>query len=194
MTNIAAIDSLNIRIPGGLDIDIVHKDPQLSCMNVHCWVLSNNGKSVLIQQRSKTTVTHPGKYDISLAGHIDGDELPLDAMLREIKEEGDIDLRGRLIEPKAPLYLEEQGQSPNRDIYVHNQRVYLYFAVIDPKEIHHFSKESDISRFEWWSLDTFALRAANPTSIRLVPHSSWYYHVVVKKLYELSRERATITA
>lgn len=194
MINIAATDLQNIRIPGGLDIDTVHKNPQLCCMNVHCWVLSSDGKSVLIQRRSQSTVTFPGKYDISLAGHMDADESPLAAMLREIKEEGDINLNGRLIEPTDALYVEEQGQCPDGKPCLHNQLVYLYFTFIDPHEIHRFSSESDVSKFEWWNLDTFALRAANPTSLRLVPHPSWYYHTVVKKLYELSRTRATMSA
>ena len=194
MTNIAAADLQNIRIPGGMDIDAVHLNPDLQCLNVHCWVLSNDGKSVLVKKRAASVLNFPNRYDVSLAGHIDADENPLEAMLREIREEGELNVAGRLIEPPEALYVEEQGKYPNGQQYLHNQTVYLYFAVLDPKEIHRHTHDADVNSFEWWNLDTFALRAINPTSVHLVPHPSWYYHLVAKRLYELRRIHAKIDA
>jgi 8-oxo-dGTP pyrophosphatase MutT (NUDIX family) len=194
MKNIAAIDLLHHRIPGGLDIDTVHADPKIECINVHCWVLSSDGKFVLMQRRSPKVLTYADKYDISMAGHVDGDEQPLEAMLRETYEEGAIDLAGRLIEPDSPIYVAEEGRYAKGAPWLHNQSVYVYFAILDPSEISLTAGDDEVSSFEWWSLDTFALRAANPMSKRLVPHPNWYYQLVIKNLYALSRSRAKIAA
>lgn len=194
MINIAASDLHNNLISGGLDIDTVHRDPQLKCINVHCWVLSDDGKYVLIQRRSANTWCYPNKYDISLAGHVDAGEQPLDAMLRESHEEGLIDLHSRLIEPDMPIDLSEPGCYKNDEKWEHNQRVYIYFAFVNKHEINIHPNDGEVGKFEWWSLDTFALRAINPTSVRLVPHPSAYYHFVAKKLYELRRTHAKMSA
>ncbi len=194
MKNIAAIDMMHHRIPGGLDIDTVHANPEIECINVHCWVLSSDGKSVLMQRRSSTVLTYANMYDISMAGHVDGDELPLQAMLRESLEEGALDLTGRLIVPDIPVDVAEAGRYAKGPPWLHNQLVYIYFVVLDPAEVALRAGDGEVGSFEWWNLDTFALRAANPMSKRLVPHPNWYYQMVIKKLYELSRTRAKIAA
>ena len=194
MKNIAAIDLLHHRIPGGLDIDAVHSNPQIECINVHCWVLSSDGKSVLMQRRSPKVLTYANKFDISMAGHVDGDEQPLEAMLRESLEEGSVDLTGRLIVPDGPVDVAEEGRYAKGAPWLHNQLVYVYYAILDPAEVSLRSGDDEVSSFEWWNLDTFALRAANPMSKRLVPHPNWYYQMVIKNLYALSRSRAKITA
>lgn len=192
MVNIAAIDVYDNRVKGGLDIDMVHQNPLLKCINAHCWVLSSDGKYVLMQRRSTKMFCNPGKYDISLAGHVDGDEDPLDTMLREAYEEDAIDLHDRLIGFSEPIYVEETGTYSNGQTWLHNQFVHLYFAVVDKKAVNTASTDPDVGGFEWWPIETFALRAANPVSKRLMQHPAGYYRLVTKKLYELRRAHATI--
>lgn len=192
MVNIAAIDASNNRIMGGLDIDTVHQNLDLKCINAHCWILSSDGNYVLLQRRSSKMFCNPGKYDISLAGHVDGDEDPLQTMLREAYEEDAINLDGRLIAFSEPLYIEEKGQYSNGRTWLHNQFVHLYFAIMDKNEIRTSSTDPDVGGFEWWPIETFALRAANPISKRLMQHPAGYYRLVTKKLYELRRTHATI--
>ncbi len=194
MKNIAAVDISNRRIPGGVDIDTVHADPNLQCINVHCWILSADGKSVLMQRRSKHVLTYANKYDISVAGHVDADEQPLQAMLREIREEAGIDLTNRIILPEGPIYVAEEGRYAKGNAWLHNQLVYMYFAVLNTTEVTVHPNDDEVSSFEWWNLDTFALRSAMPISKGLVPHPAWYYHMVAKKLYELRRTHAKIGA
>lgn len=194
MINIAALDAYDNRILGGVDIDTVHKNPNLKCINVHCWVVSNDGQFVLMQRRSSSQLCHPGKYDISLAGHVDADEQPLETMLREAYEEDAIDLRDKLVTFEEPLYIEEEGVSPDGRRWLHNQYVHLYFAVVDKQSVSVSSTDADVAGFEWWTLETFALRSAKPLSQRLVPHPTGYYRLVIKKLYELHRLHAKIGA
>jgi isopentenyl-diphosphate delta-isomerase len=194
MRNIAITNLDNVRIPGGIDIDTAHKDSRLQCLNAHCWVLSSDGKYVLLQHRSPTLFLYPDKYDISLAGHIEGDEQPLQSMIREAREEGMVNLRERLISTDSPLYLAEDGVYRTEKKFLHNQLVYLYFAILDKNEVHVQPAEKEVGSFEWWDLDTFALRSVNPASQQLVPHPDWYYQIVVKRLYELRRTHAKIDA
>jgi 8-oxo-dGTP pyrophosphatase MutT (NUDIX family) len=194
MIHIAAADLNNHRIPGGLDIDTVHQNPNLKCINVHCWVLSSDGDHVLMQRRSPKMYCNPDKYDISLAGHVDGDEEPIQTMLREAYEEDAINLDGKLITFAEPLYIEEQGRYSNGQTWLHNQFVHLYFAIVDKSLVNVNSADPDVGGFEWWSLETFALRATGPISKRLMPHPAGYYHLVIKNLYELRKSHAKISA
>lgn len=194
MNKVAVTDIACGRLPGGVPIDQAHNNPNLLCMSSHCWVLSSDGKSVLMQKRAKNMFCNPGLYDISLAGHIDGDEEPLEAMLREAYEEGGVRLNGRLLEPKGPVYIAEESCGRDGSRWLHNQLIYVYFAVLDKHEIRKTSDDEDVAHFEWWSLDTFALRVTDPIYKKMSPHPHSYYQFVTKKLYELQRARAKISA
>ena len=194
MKNIAAVDAFGQIIEGGLDIDTVHSNTSLQCVNVHCWVLSSDGKSVLVQHRSPTMFCYPGLYDISLAGHIDAGESPNEAMLREAREEGMVNLRGKLFVPDGPVYVVEAGKYITGETFDHNQLVYMYFAIVDKQAVKARPNDDEVASFSWWDIDTFALRAAQPTSSMLVPHPEWYYRAVVKNLYELKKTHATMSA
>lgn len=52
---------------------------------VHLWI--TNGKSVLLQLRAPQKKSFPNKWDISVAGHVDAGETPLQAVQREYQEE-----------------------------------------------------------------------------------------------------------
>ena len=194
MKYIAVVDAFGQFVEGGLDIDTVHSNPSLQCINVHCWVLSSDGKSVLVQHRSPTMFCYPDKYDISLAGHVDAGEAPNDAMLREAREEGMVNLRGKLFIPDGPVYVVEEGKYRTGEIFDHNQLVYMYFAIVDKHEVKARKHDDEVAGFEWWDIDTFALRSAHPTDTSLVPHPEWYYRAVVRNLYELKKTHATMSA
>jgi isopentenyl-diphosphate delta-isomerase type 1 len=53
---------------------------------VHIWVMNRQG-NLLLQKRALSKETFPGCWDISCAGHIDAGETPLEAAVRELKEE-----------------------------------------------------------------------------------------------------------
>jgi isopentenyldiphosphate isomerase len=53
---------------------------------VHVWILGP-GDQVLLQRRSKNKENNPGKWDVSVAGHLSAGEGSVQAALREIKEE-----------------------------------------------------------------------------------------------------------
>lgn len=55
--------------------------------HVWVWRRHNNRVEILVQQRAKDKPTWPGFFDISAAGHIDAGEAPIDAAVRETREE-----------------------------------------------------------------------------------------------------------
>ena len=56
---------------------------------VQCWIVCRTeaGIRVYLQRRSFEKQSHPGRYDITAAGHVGAGEEPLDAILREASEE-----------------------------------------------------------------------------------------------------------
>ncbi|RTE53160.1 NUDIX domain-containing protein [Arenibacter aquaticus] len=54
--------------------------------SIHVWLYTNNGE-ILIQQRAKGKDTHPGLWDVSVAGHIGAGEDITSSAIREVEEE-----------------------------------------------------------------------------------------------------------
>ena len=54
---------------------------------VHCWVADPDGRRLFFQRRAMSKDTYPGYYDLAVGGHICAGEAPLEAVLREMREE-----------------------------------------------------------------------------------------------------------
>ena len=52
--------------------------------SIHVWLYNKNGE-ILIQQRAKNKDTHPGLWDVSVAGHIGAGEDIVESAIREVK-------------------------------------------------------------------------------------------------------------
>jgi isopentenyl-diphosphate delta-isomerase len=78
--------------------ETIHKKGLLH-RTVHIWLYKRN--EVLLQKRAYGKDSHPGLWDVSAAGHIDIGETPVDAAIREIKEE-----LGITVEKNALQYVE----------------------------------------------------------------------------------------
>jgi isopentenyldiphosphate isomerase len=74
---------LGITKPRGL----VHRDGDWH-RSVHIWVVLKEGPSVVLQRRALTKDTHPGKVDVSVAGHLRAGETVLDAVCEAEEEIG----------------------------------------------------------------------------------------------------------
>jgi isopentenyldiphosphate isomerase len=61
-------------------------DKGLLHREVHVWLYNKRGE-VVLQKRSKNQETFPGMWDASVGGHVDLGEKPLEAAIRELKEE-----------------------------------------------------------------------------------------------------------
>ena len=63
------------------------------CHGISAIALINNNGRLLIQKRSSNKKTEPNKWDLSGAGHIDIDETPEQAAIRELYEETGIKIK-----------------------------------------------------------------------------------------------------
>src|SRR3989344_3250763 len=63
-----------------------HKNPKLIHREIAVAVFNQNGE-VLLQRRSLNKSKGPGKWQITVAGHVSAGEDPRDAVAREVYEE-----------------------------------------------------------------------------------------------------------
>jgi len=74
----------------------VHRDGDWHCA-AHLWIVGSDGRLVL-QKRAMAKENWPGKWDVSVAGHVSAGERPEDAAVREAREELGLDVsRGGLL-------------------------------------------------------------------------------------------------
>jgi isopentenyldiphosphate isomerase len=64
---------------------LVHRDGDWH-RAVHVWLLTSSNQ-VLLQRRSRSKENNPGKWDVSVAGHLSAGEGSVQAALRETREE-----------------------------------------------------------------------------------------------------------
>jgi isopentenyldiphosphate isomerase len=62
--------------------------------SIHVWLYTKKGE-ILIQQRAKNKDTHPGLWDVSVAGHIGAAEDVIKSAIREVQEEIGLDITSR---------------------------------------------------------------------------------------------------
>ena len=75
---------------GVVDKDIAHKKGFWH-RSIHVWLVNNDNK-ILFQHRCAEKKLFPNTWDCSFAGHISAGETPIQAVLREGKEEIGIDV------------------------------------------------------------------------------------------------------
>jgi isopentenyl-diphosphate delta-isomerase type 1 len=75
-----------------------HGNPSLIHLVVHCHVLDPR-RRLLLQKRSMSKDTNPGRWDTSVGGHVSAGEAVREALRREVREELSLDAAGAV-----PLY------------------------------------------------------------------------------------------
>ncbi len=133
------IDEYNTR---GEKIGIVDKavahEKGLWHKSIHVWVI-NDKNEILIQYRSAEKDLYPNTWDCSFAGHIDAGESSIEAVLREGKEELDIDIyleNLQYIFTNREMF--EYGQVKSNefvDIYILRQNVCLQNIELQTEEV-----------------------------------------------------------
>jgi isopentenyl-diphosphate delta-isomerase type 1 len=78
---------------------------------VHAIVWDGSGR-ILLQLRSSTKASCPGLWDTSVGGHVGAGEVPLDALLRECREEIGLELAAADLEPLGRHLFDEGSLDP----------------------------------------------------------------------------------
>ncbi|MFV0249585.1 MAG: NUDIX hydrolase [Bacilli bacterium] len=84
----------------------VHRDGDWH-KSIHVWIINEKG-DILLQRRSSNKDSSPNMLDISCTGHIAAGEDYLDAAIREIKEEVNIDINNTDLQFIATVKRTEQ--------------------------------------------------------------------------------------
>lgn len=142
----------------------------------HVWIWRKNGDKtdVLLQKRAASKRTWPNRYDISAAGHIDLGETPLDAALREAKEEINLDIAA----PKLELFGVHRAHLKSENGSIENEFQWLYSLELDD-DTGFTIQASEVDSLQWIPLDQFRTEC---TSDLYVPHAKLYYDMVVSAI------------
>jgi 8-oxo-dGTP pyrophosphatase MutT (NUDIX family) len=157
---------------GAIDDDFTH-DPVLVMGNSHVWMWhrANDGVNILLQKRALTKKTSPGFYHISAAGHINVGETPIEAALRETKEE-----LGLAIDARR-LYLVQVTRS------VRNPRslLHVYTYELNGDEIFTFD-DGEVELVEWRGLKEFVDMTNNAAAHQLIDQGQPYFVPLVEAI------------
>lgn len=103
MAELIDIYDASLRPLGAMERVEAHKKGQWH-QTFHCWIVNPLEKFIVFQVRSQTTATHPGKLDVSAAGHLATGEAVEDGV-REVEEElgievtiNDLEYAGKRVE------------------------------------------------------------------------------------------------
>jgi isopentenyldiphosphate isomerase len=120
----------------------------------HIWIAREiNGRwQVLLQKRSLTKDSFPGRYDTSSAGHIQKGDEPLESAIRELGEELGIVAAPEQLEFAGTFQIQYEKEFHNK-IFKDNEIafVYVYLAKVDIDKIS--VQEEELECVEWFDLD-----------------------------------------
>lgn len=121
----------------------VHENGLWHC-SVHIWIVDPSTSSILLQKRSMTKDTFPGRWDISSAGHVEaGKSLPETARL-ELAEELGMEIPSSQFENVAFVIPAEQAGAGGCNAYEH-----VYFLLREASSTRFALGTSEVTDVSW---------------------------------------------
>jgi 8-oxo-dGTP pyrophosphatase MutT (NUDIX family) len=163
---------------GATKDDILTKALLHGVAHVWIWRCSPEGQiEVLVQKRSATKRTSPGKYDVSAAGHIDLDETPLAAALRETHEEVGLEIPESGLKcfgvHRALLTLGDD---------IENEFQWLYILELDTNQ-ELTANEEEVSVLSWQPFSIFREAVLDPVSSgTYFAHGDTYFNLIISTI------------
>lgn len=118
-----------------------HSNPQLIHQVAHAWILNENGQ-VLMQQRSLTKDSAPGKWDMSCGGHISSGDDAEATIIRELKEElGITDANMHFV--GTQIYKDERQ----------SELIYLFFIPFPNTDFDFKLQKEEVEQVAWLNID-----------------------------------------
>lgn len=135
------------------------------------FIISTDGKKVLLQKRSQNKRLWPGLWDVAVGGHVDAGEFGYQAAIREAKEELGLDLQ-----PQALIHI-GSSISENIDNNIINRHFNDYFVTyldLDPTKV--ILQSEEVAGVKWVSVPEFeAFLKGNTVSVTNKPVCWDYY-------------------
>lgn len=144
----------------------------------HVWIYNSWGE-ILLQKRSMAKDSYPGLWDISVGGHVDAGESPLQAALREMSEEVGIVADEKDLKK---IGVRKSAKGLSRKNYKNNefQNVYLYKLDGQASDLRIRQEEVDEVRFV--SLDDLENEIRNTETYKKYVNHGEYYFDVIKEI------------
>lgn len=152
----------------------------------HLWVWrrGEDGLEILLQRRAADKRTWPGFYDISAAGHVDAGEDPVTAVLREAKEEINIDIAVTDIQE---LFVFRSNKTDATSGIIENE-VERVYATEAKATWQYELVDGEVSELRWISIETFELAAAGQNEITVVPQGEQYFAQLINAIKAMADE------
>lgn len=99
----------------------VHRDGDWH-RTIHVWIFNENG-DILLQRRSQTKDSNPGKLDLSCGGHLSAGDDSITGAIRELKEELGIDV----ISSELKYITTIQKRTKYSDTHINSEFADVYF-------------------------------------------------------------------
>lgn len=141
---------------------------------VHIWIY-NTRKEILLQQRSPQKNTFPGKWDVSVAGHITAGDAPIETAVRECREE-----LGILIDPgDLELISIKRSEIHHSPVLIDREFHHIYGLHRSLEPEHLLLQEEEVSAAKWFDIDQFKNMQENPLLYpEIISFDEEYLHVV----------------
>lgn len=144
--------------------------------SIHVWLYTENGK-ILIQKRAKDKDTHPGLWDVSVAGHVGAGENVVISAIREIGEEIGLTVTERELYKLGVFKYRYQHRPDLVDCEFHHTFLCLLKVPLNVLRM----QESEVEDLAMVDLATFRDVLANRTvRSKYVPYDPAYYAVVFR--------------
>jgi isopentenyl-diphosphate Delta-isomerase len=139
--------------------------------SAHIWIY-NSKKEILLQLRAKEKPLYPDMWDISVAGHVSCGEQPIQAALREIKEEIGLTIK----ESDLSFFKIIKRESIFRDIK-NNEFYYVYFLKFNGNVDELKLQKEELQKIKFISLSELKKELKNKSN-NLVPHKNYWTQII----------------
>jgi isopentenyldiphosphate isomerase len=124
----------------------------------HVWIYNSHGE-VLLQLRAKDKDSYPGLWDISVAGHTDSGETPIQSAVREMKEEIGLHLDFGKLEPDGVYIISQPIEGTTwQDNEIGHVFFYQYNGSVDDLTM----PDGEVEKLEFIPVDKFESEVNDP--------------------------------
>jgi isopentenyldiphosphate isomerase len=146
--------------------------------SAHVWIYNSKGE-ILLQLRSKDKDSYPGLWDISVAGHNDSGETPIESAVREMDEEIGLVIDKKQLQFAGVKIFSQPIVGSN---WYENEFGYIYFCKFDGDIDNLLMSDGEVEKLEFITIDKFEKEINNPdTCKKYVPFQppGEYYRWVI---------------
>lgn len=153
--------------------------------SIHVWFYTDKGE-ILIQKRGKYKDTHPGLWDVSVAGHVGAGEDIIVSALREVKEEIGLAIQKRDLYKVGIFKYRHQHSADLVDREFHH--TFLSELKVPPSTLK--MQESEVDDLALIDMDRFKYELSlKEATTKYVPYDPTYYEKVFGAIKERLKSR-----